>query len=156
MSLTAADVAQIMRLVEESTFDELTLEVDGMKLCLRRGGAARTEVIQERAPAPAVTTPAQGIAATASVAKTAPLDPSIHEVASPLLGTFYRAPKPGSPSFVEVGSVVAADTVVGIVEVMKLMNAVRAGVHGTVTEILASDGGLVEYGEPLLRVRKAD
>ena len=84
-----------------------------------------------------------------------PADPNIHEVASPLLGTFYRAPKPGAPPFVEVGSQVEEGTVVAIIEVMKLMNTVRAGVRGTVTEILVADGALAEYGETLLRVRKA-
>ncbi|MFO1402402.1 MAG: biotin/lipoyl-containing protein [Steroidobacteraceae bacterium] len=82
-------------------------------------------------------------------------DPSTSEVSSPLLGTFYRAPKPGAPPFVDVGSLVEPDTVIAIVEVMKLMNTVRAGVHGTVSEILARDGELVEYGQALLRVRRA-
>jgi acetyl-CoA carboxylase biotin carboxyl carrier protein len=77
------------------------------------------------------------------------------DVSAPLLGTFYRAPKPGAPPFVEIGSEVEADTVIGIIEVMKLMNAVRAGVRGTVTAVLAQDAALVEYGETLLRVRRA-
>jgi acetyl-CoA carboxylase biotin carboxyl carrier protein len=78
----------------------------------------------------------------------------VHDVSSPLLGTFYRAPKPGAAPFVEVGSVVEEDTVIAIIEVMKLMNTVRAGVRGTVTEILVSDGALVEYEQTLLRIRK--
>ncbi|MBX5459678.1 MAG: acetyl-CoA carboxylase, biotin carboxyl carrier protein [Steroidobacteraceae bacterium] len=81
-------------------------------------------------------------------------DPNVHEIASPLLGTFYRAPKPGAPPFVEVGSEVQEDTVVAIIEVMKLMNTVRAGVRGRVTEVLAADGVLVEYGQALFRVSK--
>jgi acetyl-CoA carboxylase biotin carboxyl carrier protein len=75
------------------------------------------------------------------------------DVPSPLLGIFYRAPKPGEPPFVQVGTKVNADTVVGIIEVMKLMNSVRAGVAGEVVEILGENGALVEYGEILLRVR---
>jgi acetyl-CoA carboxylase biotin carboxyl carrier protein len=70
-----------------------------------------------------------------------------------MLGTFYRAPKPGAAPFVDVGSEVEPDTIIGIIEVMKLMNTVRAGVHGAVTEILVRDGTLVEYGETLLYVR---
>jgi acetyl-CoA carboxylase biotin carboxyl carrier protein len=73
-----------------------------------------------------------------------------------MLGTFYRAPKPGAPPFVEVGAAVEADTVIGIVEVMKLMNTVRAGVRGTVTAVVARDGALVEYGETLIRVAVAE
>jgi acetyl-CoA carboxylase biotin carboxyl carrier protein len=72
--------------------------------------------------------------------------------APPLLGTFYRAPKPGAPPFVDVGASVEPDTVIGIIEVMKLMNAVRAGTRGVVREIRARDGTLVEYGETLLLV----
>jgi acetyl-CoA carboxylase biotin carboxyl carrier protein len=78
--------------------------------------------------------------------------PGIRDVPAPLLGTFYRAPKPGAPPFVEVGSPVEEDTIIGIIEVMKLMNTVRAGMRGTVTEILGRDGVLVEYGETLLRI----
>jgi acetyl-CoA carboxylase biotin carboxyl carrier protein len=83
------------------------------------------------------------------------VDPNLHEVTAPLLGTFYRSPKPGAPPFVEVGARVEEETIVAIIEVMKLMNTVRAGVSGTVTEILVADGALAEYGETLLRVRKA-
>ena len=82
-------------------------------------------------------------------------DASLQDLPAPLLGTFYRAPKPGAPPFVEVGAAVEADTIVGIIEVMKLMNTVRAGVRGTVAEVLAADGALVEFGEILLRVRKS-
>ena len=193
MSLTAADVAEIMRLVEQSNFDELTLEMDGIKLCLRRGASAELQSAPGTAgsrPRPTGDTASEATAATIAAgsagptaagptsaahpavaaaavgptsaappvdtnAATAPTDPNVHEVASPLLGTFYRAPKPGASPFVEVGSQVEEGTVVAIIEVMKLMNTVRAGVRGTVTEILVADGALAEYGETLLRVRKA-
>ncbi|MEP7245956.1 MAG: biotin/lipoyl-containing protein [Gammaproteobacteria bacterium] len=182
MSLTAADVAEIMRLVEESSFDELTLEMEGVKLSLRRGGGSgggggggleRSDAFDESASAaPSTTTTtataiaaAQGAAKGGASAPTAPsvphtpavkpsTDPSLHDVNSPLLGTFYRAPKPGAPAFVEVGATVEPDTIIGIIEVMKLMNTVRADVAGVVTEIYASDGALVEYEQTLLRIRK--
>ena len=153
MSLTAADVAEIMRLVEQSNFDELTLEVDGMKLNLKRGGAV-TSTSSPFAPAAAPVAPPTPVATAATVTPKAVADPNTHPVSSPLLGTFYRAPKPGAPPFVEVGSVVEPDTVIGIIEVMKLMNTVRAGVRGAVAEILASDGALVEYEQTLMRIRK--
>jgi acetyl-CoA carboxylase biotin carboxyl carrier protein len=147
MTLTAADVAEIMRLVEQSGFDELNLEIDGTKISLRRGtpadGPAPT---QSTTPAPR---PAPALAAASS-----PADPNVQDLPAPLLGTFYRAPKPGAPPFVEVGAPVEVDTIVGIIEVMKLMNTVRAGVRGTVAEVLVADGALVEFGETLLRVRK--
>jgi acetyl-CoA carboxylase biotin carboxyl carrier protein len=140
-----------MRLVEQSGFDSLTLEMDGIKLSLRRGGFS--EVV-ETAPGP---TQAPTVKAAPPVVTAAPAaaDPNLHEVTAPLLGTFYRSPKPGAPPFVEVGARVEEETIVAIIEVMKLMNTVRAGVSGTVTEILVADGALAEYGETLLRVRKA-
>jgi acetyl-CoA carboxylase biotin carboxyl carrier protein len=82
------------------------------------------------------------------------VNPDLQDVSAPLLGTFYRAPKPGAPPFVDVGSQVEEDTIIGIIEVMKLMNTVRAGVRGTVAEIAAKDATLVEYGEILMRVSK--
>jgi acetyl-CoA carboxylase biotin carboxyl carrier protein len=162
VSLTAADVAEIMRLVEQSGFDELTLEIDGMKLSLRRGASAGSavdaavQVLADGAPTVAPAAPASSTPQAAAESKApAPTDPNVHDVASPLLGTFYRAPKPGAPPFVEVGAQVEEETVVAIIEVMKLMNTVRAGVRGTVAEILLGDGALAEYGETLLRVRKS-
>ena len=147
MTLTSKDVAEITRLLEESTFTELHLEIDGLKISLRRG-------------APPPSTPTATGAERAETRPTTPAatpevpDPHSHEVPAPLLGTFYRAPKPGAAPFVEVGSLVNEDTIVGIIEVMKLMNAVRAGARGTVTQILGRDGALVEYGEILLRITR--
>jgi acetyl-CoA carboxylase biotin carboxyl carrier protein len=152
MTLTAADVAEIMRLVEQSGFDELNLEIDGTKISLRRGtGTAMAVPASSQAPAPAASLPKAARAQAASSAA----DANVQDLPAPLLGTFYRAPKPGAPPFVEVGAAVEVDTIVGIIEVMKLMNTVRAGVRGTVAEVLAADGALVEFGEILLRVRKS-
>ena len=154
MSLTAKDVAQITRLLEESSFDELYLELDGVKLCLRRGSAANPQAPVDPAAAGPPTIPRQVTNPTALTDPNTLTDPETAAVPAPLLGTFYRAPKPGAPPFVEIGARVAEDTIVGIIEVMKLMNTVRAGVRGKVIQILARDGALVEYGETLLRVSK--
>jgi acetyl-CoA carboxylase biotin carboxyl carrier protein len=152
VSLTAKDVAEIMRLLEDSSFDELDLEVGGLKLSLRRGeGQVAPRPRREKAAAAAA--PTNGHAATAAPAP--PSDPNLADVPSPLLGVFYRAPKPGEPPFVDVGSQVEEDTVIAIIEVMKLMNSVRAGVKGEIIEILADNAALVEYGQPLIRVRRA-
>ena len=151
MTLTAKDVAEIIRLLEQSSFDELELESGDIKLSLRRGEGGVT-------PAPVRAKPAKIEAAAAPEAAkpvAASSDPNATDVPSPLLGIFYRAPKPGEPAFIEIGAKVEADTVIGIIEVMKLMNSVRAGVAGEVTEILAANAGLVEYGETLIRVRPA-
>jgi len=153
VTLTAKDVAEIMRLLEDSSFDSLSLEIDGVKLNVQRGSARPAPVA-----APAVATKSapetQSQPTQPATRKTKPPSaPGLAEVTSPLLGIFYRAPKPGEPPFVEVGAKVNEDTVVGIIEVMKLMNSVHAGVKGEVVEILAANGTLVEYGEVLLRVR---
>ena len=148
MSLTAKDVEEIMKLLDSSSFDRLSLEVDGMKIELERSGVA------PRAPsAPAAPTAPAAPPPPAAPAVRVSTEPGLIEVKSPLLGIFYRAPKPGEPPFVEVGSKVSADTVIGIVEVMKLMNSARAGVAGEVVEILGENGELVEHGEVLMLVR---
>jgi len=163
VSLSAADIQEIMRLVEASGFDELLLETAGTKLTLRRGGAisavpSGSVTLAAPAVSPvAVAAPAQPPAAVVVPAPVAaPVVADGTPVESPMLGTFYRAPKPGAAAFVEVGAAVEADTVIGIVEVMKLMNTVRAGVRGTVTAVVARDGALVEYGETLIRVAVAE
>jgi acetyl-CoA carboxylase biotin carboxyl carrier protein len=155
MTLTAADVAEIMRLVEQSGFDELNLEIDGTKISLRRGAPIGAAGAAGPVPslAPLAASSAVVASATAPAAQVV-ADPTAVDIPSPLLGTFYRSPKPGAPPFVQVGSQVEADTIIGIIEVMKLMNTVRAGVRGTVAEFLAADSALVEYGEVLMRVRK--
>jgi len=120
-----------------------------VKLQLRRGPAAASLAPTAAAPSP-VATPA---APRAGAKAAAPRPPGAgQDVTSPMLGTFYRAPKPGAPPFVEIGAPVEADTVIGIIEVMKLMNTVRAGLRGRVSDILAGDGALVEFGETLIRV----
>ena len=157
-ALTRSDIDDILRLIDSSDFDELKLEMGDMKLELRRRGASPAT------PAPAAT-PAEAPKAEAPKAEApkpqaevaAPVVSSGggSEVPAPLLGTFYHAPKPGAAPFIKVGDAVAPDTVIGIIEVMKLMNQVEAGVAGTVTEIVAPDGELVEHGQPLIRVQPA-
>jgi acetyl-CoA carboxylase biotin carboxyl carrier protein len=161
VTLTAADVAEIMRLVEQSKFDELNLEMDGVKLTMRRNGAAGEfdrQVATQPGPLDAATTapPRSGtaIAQTAASAVVAgPVEANLRDIPSPMLGTFYRAPKPGAAPFVEIGSEVNENSVIAIIEVMKLMNTVRAGVAGVITEILPADETLVEFGEVLMRAR---
>ena len=150
--LTFEDVQEILRLLEQSSFDELQLDIGSLRLRLRRGGAGESLVpAWESAPKAQPSTP--------QPATSKPLEPSAQvsglvEVRAPMLGTFYRAPRPGDAPFVDVGTKVDTHMTVGIIEVMKLMNTVRAGVRGIVAEVLAADGALVEFGEALLRVRK--
>ena len=155
MTLTARDIAEITRLLEDSSFDELELEIDGLKIHLRRGigDTPRLPAKGDR-PQPALREKSaqRDPASTPQASPPVAFDPALTPVRAPLLGTFYRAPKPGAPPFVEDGASVEPDTVIGIIEVMKLMNAVRAGARGVVREIRARDGALVEFGEILLLV----
>jgi acetyl-CoA carboxylase biotin carboxyl carrier protein len=161
VSLTAKDVAEITRLLEDSSFSELHLELDGLKLSLRRQAAGAETTIPEPASALAFGAPITPTAASSPSGTSPPLaadvlaSDAVHIVTAPLLGTFYRAPKPGSAPFVQAGSLVEENTIIGIIEVMKLMNTVRAGAKGSVREILATDGVLVEYGQPLLLINKS-
>jgi acetyl-CoA carboxylase biotin carboxyl carrier protein len=154
VTLTAADVAEIMRIVETSKFDELSLDLDGVRLRLRRtgasGGFAQT-TSEAQAATPIV--PPGSISASGPVVAAGPADANLREITSPMLGTFYRAPKPGSAPFVEIGSAVDEDSVIAVIEVMKLMNTIRAGIKGVITEILPADESLVEFGEVLMRAR---
>ena len=158
MPLTAQDVAEITRLLEESEFDELHIEHEGLKLTLRRSASRQSPAPTTGHTASNNTSATMQSPHVAARARAEPRDaqpvddPSRVSITSPLVGIFYRAPKPGAPAFVELGSPVEEDTIVGIIEVMKLMNTVRAEARGTVVEILVQDGATVEYGQVLLRI----
>lgn len=148
--LTRADIDDILRLIDGSDFQELKLEMGDLKLELRRPGAVSV------AAAPS---PAAGVE-TVTTTLTAVAAPVVasgggSEIPAPLLGTFWHAPRPGADAFVKPGDVVTADTVIGIIEVMKLMNSVSAGMAGTVAEIVAPNGELVEHGQTLIRILPA-
>ena len=149
MGLTDDDVREILRIIDESQLDELRIDMPGFRLHVRRGAAAEpgpaTEPGPGMEPGPG-TEPGPGSEPSANGAAT---------IDAPMLGTFYRASAPGERPYVEVGSQVEPDTVVCLIEVMKMMNSVKAGVAGTVVEVCATNAALVEYGEPLFRVDTA-
>lgn len=152
MSLTAADIAEIARLLDESHFTDLKLETGGLKLRIRRDGGhwapTADDEVDVAAPVASPTSePPPALGHEAGAARVGEID-----VPAPLLGNFYEAPRPGDPPFVKPGDKVTGETVIGIIEVMKLMNPIRAGVAGTVVAILAADGSAVEKDQPLIRV----
>jgi acetyl-CoA carboxylase biotin carboxyl carrier protein len=161
MDLTNADVQDILQLIDSMPVRELRLQTTRFTLSLRRGEdgewTQELQVLAEPNVLPATDPAAPASAPTADVSDT-PADVRIRDgdvlevVRAPLLGTFYRAPRPGAAPFVEVGSEVEPDTVVGIIETMKLMNSVCAGVHGTVAEILVANAEFAPQGEPLMRI----
>jgi acetyl-CoA carboxylase biotin carboxyl carrier protein len=154
VSLTGKDIAEIARLLDESHFSSLELQIGEFKLRIRRdgGGWSRREDAEDESPAPAARAatdePPPPLGQEAGAARAGEID-----VPAPLLGNFYAAPRPGDPPFVEPGDTVSEDTTIGIIEVMKLMNPIRAGVAGTVVAVLAEDGTAVDEGQPLVRVR---
>jgi acetyl-CoA carboxylase biotin carboxyl carrier protein len=151
MGLTDDDVREILRIVDESDVGELRIETEGFSLHVLKNGATATA----QAPRPVAVGSAPAPAPPAEPSPPPAVQDGTVVVPSPMLGTFYRAEAPGAAPFVEVGATVEPDSTVCIIEVMKMMNSVSAGVSGTVVEVCAENGELVEYGEPLLRVRVA-
>lgn len=165
MSLTHDDVVKILKLIDESNYDEVRLEIGDLKLHVQKHDGARRDVPAEPA-AERITARAATVAATGTVSAAAPPPaPAVHEAAgdeatteglvpvrSPMLGTFYRAPAPGEKPFVEVGDKVGANDTVCLVEVMKLFNSVKAGMAGTVAKILVENAAMVEHDQPLVLI----
>jgi acetyl-CoA carboxylase biotin carboxyl carrier protein len=148
------DIQQIRAVIEELTslmdakkLEELEIEVEGVKVHLRRAGRPVEPQTFVVAPSPhqvaPLSAPALDTAPAASEAETG------HVVKSPMVGTFYRAPAPDADPFVEVGDEVTFDTVLCIIEAMKVMNELKAEVEGTLVAIRAENGEAVEYGQPL-------
>ncbi len=161
MKLTNEDVQQILELLDATKYDELHLETERFKLTLRRNPASGDWTEETRVlSAPNVVQTSPDVSAVLNsaappVAK-APRDPRDAvwtDVRTHLPGTFYRAPKPGALPFVEIGSQVEADTVVGIIETMKLMNAVHAETRGEVVEICCDNAQFAEKDSILMRIK---
>lgn len=144
LPLTHEDIAEIVAILEKSGYSELDLSTRRFRLRLARGDGEDAGFTQEWHWAGAGTAP------EAATAEGAEADPDA--IAAPLPGTFYHAPQPGAPPFVTVGQDVGPETVVGIVETMKLMNPVHAGRSGTIAEVLAPNGTMVAKGQSLFRL----
>lgn len=163
MKLTNEDVQQILQLLDATPYDELHLETERFKLTLRRNRDSGdwTQESQVLSAPNVLRASPVGTAAPAAQAPTAaaPARPANArtagwiEVRAHLPGTFYRAPKPGAPPFVEIGSHVEEDTVVCIIETMKLMNAVHALTRGEVVELCLENAQFVEKGAVLMRIK---
>jgi len=167
MPLSDEDVREILRIIDESDLAELRLETEGFSLHVVKGGGtgagsaeAQRQASAEPAPArpsaEASTSGRAGAPAGSSADLGKPSDADgLVTITAPMLGTFYGAEAPGRPPFVEVGRRVEPDTIVCIIEVMKMMNSIPAGVSGRIAEVVAENAELVEYGQPLFRVEPA-
>ena len=163
MELSEDDVLHILKLIDESKFDYFQLEVGELKITVSKGepiplpGAAPQTAAVNAAPSPAAAARPAAAPAPAPAAQAAKPAAAIPEgmaaITAPLLGTFYVAPEPGAPPFVKVGQQITEDTTVGLIEVMKVFNSVRATVKGTIVEVVAQNGQFVEFGQPLFIVK---
>ena len=148
-------IKQVVDLMKRSDISEFEFEEDGFKLRLSSKGADGPQIIQAvpagQTPAPfPVATPATGEADAIPVE-----EKGISIIKSPMVGTFYSAASPESPAFVKVGSKVSSDSVVCIIEAMKVMNEIQAEMSGTVSELLVENGEAIEYGQPLFKIKTA-
>ena len=164
--MTEDEVLQILDLVEKSNFDYLDLEIGDLKLTVSKSGvpaAPATVSVTQAAPAPAAApaaeAPAAAAPAPAPAAESAPASQPVTvkegtvAIPAPMVGTFYATPEPGAPPFVKLGDHVDAETTVGLVEVMKVFNAVSSNVAGTIDEVCVESGQFVEHGQTLFLVR---
>jgi acetyl-CoA carboxylase biotin carboxyl carrier protein len=142
-------IRDLADLLNETGLSEIEVEQAGMKVRVSRGGT-----VYAAAPAPMAVPAALSAAAPAAAAAQAALPPAVpaDAVKSPMVGTVYRAPQPGSPNFIEVGSEVKAGQTLLIIEAMKTMNQIPAPRAGKVTQIYVQNGSPVEYGEALVLI----
>jgi acetyl-CoA carboxylase biotin carboxyl carrier protein len=174
MDLTQDDVLQILKFIEESKFDELHLEMGDFKLVVNKRRGTSPSLRPESALANGAESIGSKKTIHASVGQKADLllsDQTMEDtqgeelgsakvleeeglilINSPMLGTFYRAPKPNDPPFVEVGTVVTEEDTVCIIEVMKLFSSINAGIRGRIAKVCAENGQMVEYNQVLFLV----
>jgi acetyl-CoA carboxylase biotin carboxyl carrier protein len=159
MELTEDDVLHILKLIDESKFDYFQLEVGELKITVSKGepipltSAPQNTSIAPASGAAAAKPAAPATAPTTQATKAVAIPEGMLPITAPLLGTFYVAPEPGAPPFVKVGQQITEDTTVGLIEVMKVFNSVRATVAGTVVEVVAQNGQFVEFGQTLFIVK---
>ena len=182
MDLTEEDIIQILDLIDKSSFDYFQLRMGDLNLTVSRGdidlnmapaivAAAPAPAVEAAAPPPvaaAETAAASGPAAppapapapepaAAPAPSAAPAPPVSTEglvpVHAPMVGTFYAAPEPGAPPFTEIGARVDEDATVGLIEVMKVFNSIRAGANGVIEQVLVQNAQFVEYGQALFLIR---
>jgi acetyl-CoA carboxylase biotin carboxyl carrier protein len=160
-----SDIEKILALVREHDLAEFELERDGLKLRVRKAAAIPTFHTQELAQMPQIAmlppAPAAAVAAPQAVAQggsEAADDVSVElaVVKSPIVGTFYRSPEPGAPSFVEIGQRVKKDQVLCIIEAMKLMNEITSEYDGEIVSAYVENGKPVQYGERLFAIKTTE
>ena len=148
------EIKELIALMKKNDLSVFKMEKEGFKITLKKGGdfepvvtAAPSFVQPLAAPQPAAASPAPAQEKSASV------DDGAREINSPMVGTFYSASAPDAAPFVAVGQAVTPDTVVCIIEAMKVMNEIKAEITGVITEVLAENGKPVQFGQTLFKVK---
>lgn len=163
--LKIQEIRELIKLVDQSNIDEFVYEHDGSKIKMKK----KTAEVAVSHPAVSITQEAIApkVAQPAAVQQEQAVKPvvnepitevevdtmNLHKIVSPMVGTFYQSPSPDADAYVKVGSKVTSDSIVCIVEAMKLFNEIEAEINGEVVEVLVKDGQLVEYGQPLFLVK---
>lgn len=165
--LKIQEIREIIKLIDNSSIEEFTYETDDAKIKMKKSNSSKLENLQDTNepskkvidPIPEVAVPTIEAPEVVSEAEESKENNDVidaldmHKIQSPMVGTFYRAPSPDRDPYVKIGSKIGEDTVVCIVEAMKLFNEIEAEVSGEIVEILVEDGELVEYGQPLFVVK---
>ncbi|WP_461200540.1 acetyl-CoA carboxylase biotin carboxyl carrier protein [Anoxybacillus sp. TBDG-1] len=162
--LKIQEIRELIRLVNESNIVEFVYEHDGSKVKMKKAGAAEQVVAAPKVDVPQMAVAQQQTPMAQAVEKVEVKEEAkpekqvvatenLHTITSPMVGTFYAAPSPDAAPYVKVGDKVKKDTIVCIVEAMKLFNEIEAEVDGEIVEVLVKNGQLVEYGQPLFLVK---
>lgn len=166
--LKVQEIRELIKLVDQSSIDEFVYENEGSKIKMKKNAAAayvsqtvptalEAEFVPAAQPVTHVAVPAapvQEVKKEAANVETANTEATnLHKITSPMVGTFYASPTPDTDAYVKAGSAVSKDSIVCIVEAMKLFNEIEAEVNGEIVEVLVKNGQLVEYGQPLFLVK---
>jgi acetyl-CoA carboxylase biotin carboxyl carrier protein len=151
-------IKAIIAMMKDNDLSEFSLEKDGLKIRIKRGPEGFQQAVTAAPPAPAPVAAAPAPAALPAVAEVTPVQATaaaadIKFISSPMVGTFYRSPSPDAPAYVEIGQIVDEETVVCIIEAMKVMNEIKAEVKGVITDDLVENAKPVEFGQKLFAVR---
>lgn len=160
--LKVQEIRELIKLIDQSSIDEFEYENDGSKIVLKKNDVQYAEApvqqpvqqpVAQQAPEPVKQVASSAKEQATEEPKEEKQDESLHKIESPMVGTFYARPNPESDLYVKTGEKVSEDSVVCIIEAMKLFNEIEAEVNGEIVEMLVEDGQLVEYGQPLFLVK---
>ena len=153
-------IKKLIKIVDTSNVTDLEIEENGLKIKIAKKIRSSQAISQSQIPVvsvqPVIQPAASGVEETSKQkAEVEPIAANLHEIRSPIVGTFYRAPAPDADSYVQVGSTVSPGSVLCIVEAMKLMNEIESDVNGKIVKILVENGKPVEYNQPLFLIELA-